>query len=313
MSGSPATKPVLVNLYEHKTDRLLTAAADEHGERLLTKVRVADVIDIDRLGVTGRARSYALAAHFDFVMVDEATRPRFAVEFDGSLHRTDARTIERDAIKDHLCQAADLPLLRITSRFTMSDTRWPILTYLVDAFYKSEVFDEAQEAGLIDADEPFDAGTFLIRNPDGRLTFNTLDAEALLSLLQHWQAGRISSYGTESWITAVPDATGYQAHAWMAVAHDRYLISHVTIHPYRFAGVGPTELADQLATVEIAEMVDAWLTSPDQAVACDGRALGKAMREVQAAIDAGGFLGCHGYSGALVAGGTVTETVRVPR
>jgi hypothetical protein len=38
------------------------------------------------------------------------------VEFDGLQHLEDAHTIARDVMKNRLCKAADLPLLRITSR-----------------------------------------------------------------------------------------------------------------------------------------------------------------------------------------------------
>jgi hypothetical protein len=48
-------KPVLVNFYERATDRLLTSTATRTGDRLLTKVRLADAIDVD--GLTGRLSS----------------------------------------------------------------------------------------------------------------------------------------------------------------------------------------------------------------------------------------------------------------
>lgn len=67
MAARPSTRPVLVNSYEKVTDRLLTTAAADHGDRLLAKVRLADVIEVEQL--TGRAKNYGLSSHLDFVMV----------------------------------------------------------------------------------------------------------------------------------------------------------------------------------------------------------------------------------------------------
>lgn len=60
-----------MNRYEKVTDQLLTAVAAEHGDRLLAKVRVADVMDVDSL--TGAAKHYGLSAHYDFVMIQADT------------------------------------------------------------------------------------------------------------------------------------------------------------------------------------------------------------------------------------------------
>ena len=55
--------PVLVNPREHAADRQLRSVCEQRDARVLTKVRVADAIDIDALGLSGRERSYALSAH----------------------------------------------------------------------------------------------------------------------------------------------------------------------------------------------------------------------------------------------------------
>ncbi len=132
----PTKKNVLVNFHEKVTDRLLSTAAADNGDRLLAKVRLADVLEVEHL--TGRAKHYALAAHLDFVMVHaETSAPRFAVELDGAQHWSDPVVQARDRNKDQLCELAGLPLLRITSDFTRREGRWTVLTYLVDAFSTS--------------------------------------------------------------------------------------------------------------------------------------------------------------------------------
>ena len=110
-------RPVLVNSHERATDRLLDDIVTDHGDRVLSKVRLADVIDTEDL--EGRDKYYALSAHLDWVVIDvDSSVPRFAVELDGRQHATDPKTRERDRIKDRLCEWARLPLLRITSDYT---------------------------------------------------------------------------------------------------------------------------------------------------------------------------------------------------
>ncbi len=197
---APTTKPVLVNLYEKVTDRLLTQAAKDRGDRLLTKVRLADVIDVD--GLTGRAKDYGLRAHLDFVMVDaETSEPLFAVELDGVQHRTDPVVQERDRLKDELCETAGLPLLRIRSDLTRRHGRWIVLSYLVDAFYLERAFYEAQEQGTIPWDEPFDAGSFFMPGPDGLYTFNALDAVVRIRLHRYADAGRLPARSPDTFVT----------------------------------------------------------------------------------------------------------------
>lgn len=47
--------PISVKSYELEPDRRLAIAAKDSGDRLLTKVRLADVIEVDR--VTARTKS----------------------------------------------------------------------------------------------------------------------------------------------------------------------------------------------------------------------------------------------------------------
>lgn len=192
---------MLVNSYEKVTDRLLTTAAADHGDRLLAKVRLADVIEVEQL--TGRAKNYGLSSHLDFVMVrTDTSEPRFAVELDGAQHWTDPVVRERDRLKDDLCESAGLPLLRVTSNFTRQQGRWTVLTYLVDAFYLAEAFYVAQASGAIPCDEPFDAGNVLTVDEDGQRSFNTLDAAARRRLWGRRRAGQLPAPMPDAWLTS---------------------------------------------------------------------------------------------------------------
>jgi hypothetical protein len=118
MTG-PRTVPVLVNRKEHEADLLLREVGSENGDRLLAKVRLADVVDPGEW-MLSRAKlgRFALMAHLDFVMVNYNTSvPRFAVEIDGARHTRDPTQRQRDLMKDELCREAGLPLLRVNSEF----------------------------------------------------------------------------------------------------------------------------------------------------------------------------------------------------
>jgi len=305
VSSRPSTRPVLVNFYEKVTDRLLTTAAADHSDRLLAKVRLADVIEVEHL--TGRAKSYGLSSHLDFVMVRaDTSEPRFAVELDGAQHWTDSAVRERDRLKDDLCELAGLPLLRVTSAFTRQQGRWTVLTYLVDAFYLGEAFYEAQVGGAIPWDEPFDAGSFITVDEDGQRGFNMLDAAARRRLWAHHEAGRLPAAMPDTWLTSHEEERAIYAHAFLAVAPDRYLVAHVRVRDFNFPGVGPGELATQLAVLEVEQLASRWLAG--EPVASNGRDLAKAMAEVQRHIDAHGFLG-SATGGGLGPGGPLPSTI----
>lgn len=86
--------PLLVNGHEVLTDQSLERAASAAGYRIAPKVRIADVLAIRGSGLSDPQYSYALRAHFDFVVTESDERiPEFAVEFDGpaSLGRSAVR------------------------------------------------------------------------------------------------------------------------------------------------------------------------------------------------------------------------------
>ncbi len=100
----------LLNSREAETDRQLTAVAARHAARVFAKVWMADVLALDDR-TESSAVSFAMRAHFDFVVTDSSNRPLFAVKFDGPLHGT-ATQAARDAQKDVLCGDCAFPILR---------------------------------------------------------------------------------------------------------------------------------------------------------------------------------------------------------
>jgi very-short-patch-repair endonuclease len=247
----------------------------------MLKARLADVIDVDNMhGLTSRAKYYSLSAHLDFVVIDKDTsRGRFAVELDGRQHVTDSKTIDRDKLKDELCSRADLPLLRIASDFARKIGRWRVLTYLTEAFYRCESWLQSQVSGYIPMDEPFFMGSAITPDEKGRLTFDALDSGVILDFHEHYESGKLPCRLPDVWVTDLPEIRAVQAHAWITVAPNRYLLAKTVVRRFRFRGISSGELAEQLAVVEIGDLAQRWIRN--EAVAVEGRTIAKAVAEVQ--------------------------------
>jgi hypothetical protein len=305
----PGLRPLFVNRYEKVADRLLTESAEEHGDRVSAKVRVADIIDLDEIGVKGDLKGYGLQAHFDFVMSDATGDDvRFAVEFDGAQHWKDPDARRRDAMKDALCERAGLPLLRITSEQTRTAGRWPILNYLIDCFYFAEAFEEAQQSGAVPMHEPFIATSAIVPNGRGGYEFNALDSEARSWLFAAHEMKLLPCFSTDHFLTSDPSSRMEVARHFMAVAPGRYLCGQARVRAYRFPFMPATELADQLAFVEFVDQAKGWLDGKAVALNADG--LAKEFQRLQKEIDDGGWSG-GGGCGALVACGRIPVDISV--
>ena len=65
-------RPVLSNRYEKAADELLQTFSTNMGDRLVPKMRLADVVDIDSLeDQLPGDRWFSLSTHLDFVMLDQ--------------------------------------------------------------------------------------------------------------------------------------------------------------------------------------------------------------------------------------------------
>jgi hypothetical protein len=99
----------LVNHYEEIAHGEIKAAADRWGLSVYPKVRVADVVPIDELGVVGEMKRYGLQSHFDFVVCREQWEPDYAVEFDGSYHSTTAQPLRWHVMPRRIASGAGRP------------------------------------------------------------------------------------------------------------------------------------------------------------------------------------------------------------
>jgi Protein of unknown function (DUF2726) len=122
----------LMNLSEEKTNAVLRPLTEGWGAHTFPKVRLADVLPIEKSGIDDEAFRFALQAHFDFIVTDDDLKPLFAVEFDGDFHQSELQQ-RRDALKDRLCQHFRLPILRINSRYVEQSFRqMDVLSWLVN-------------------------------------------------------------------------------------------------------------------------------------------------------------------------------------
>ena len=145
----------ILNFHEEVTHLRLREVCDAHGAHVFAKMRVADVLPIEKSGIDDALFRYALQSHFDFLVADSEHTPLFAVEFDGPTHK-DVTQQERDSRKDELCERFGLPLLRINSRYLNRKYRdMDMLTWFVHVWFAGKWFEEAQASGQVPHDEPF--------------------------------------------------------------------------------------------------------------------------------------------------------------
>ena len=207
----------LSNKGEQQVYEQLAPTAGSYGAGVYRKVRIADVIDINTLPERGTG-TYALQAHFDFIVADEHERPLFAVEFDGSGHSD-----KNDVRKDEICRSADLAIFRVDLQCSRIETaRIKFLSYLVHLWFLGTKFVEMQEAGDLPLDEAFMISGFL--KADAKHIFDSefdLLGPARGKLNRHCRKNEVP--GGPMWHLQVSEALlsheamGYAAYASMPV------------------------------------------------------------------------------------------------
>lgn len=144
------------NNSEDRIQKQIRAVVGRHGAELHEKVRVADIVDIKKLD-RHELRTYALQAHFDFVLIDENQQAVFAIEFDGPGHHP-----SNDAKKNSICQQADLPLFRIYGFQEVREINTMTLTrYLVELVFYARFFQKMKADRRLDPTEPFMLSGFI--------------------------------------------------------------------------------------------------------------------------------------------------------
>jgi hypothetical protein len=122
------------NAHVAATDAALRRVGSRWKADVDVKQRVADVLDIDSLGLSGGDRWYALSSHFDFVVWRD-NHPQFAVEFDERHHFTDSNQVVRDEKKNHICDKAAFPLLRVEEASLKRIGTTSVMEWLADLWF----------------------------------------------------------------------------------------------------------------------------------------------------------------------------------
>ncbi|PWN56488.1 hypothetical protein DEH80_06555 [Abyssibacter profundi] len=229
--GDSAMLKQLLNLPESVTDQRLREICDDFDATVYPKVRVADVLPIEKSGIDNEQYRYALQAHFDFVVADSKAHPLFVVEFDGSSHsEPDAK--RRDRLKNALWERFNVPILRINRRY-LSDkfSDWDLLRWFATVFFVKRSWDEDVESGRIPPeDSVFDPAFVSVRTKSGYLGLD-LERGAWAEFGRLSQAQKIP-WHIPNWITARDTEGVLRAIAWMPVSNDEAVVAETAMHPH---------------------------------------------------------------------------------
>jgi hypothetical protein len=243
----------LVNTHESATKRILEIAAGRNNASVYAKIRIADVLNMERSGISNDLYSYGLKGHFDFVVADEAALPLFAVEYDGPTH-LDSATIDRDRMKNELCERLGLPLARVRDEHIFRQARgMDYLTWLSEVYFTFQWLLRAQEEGSFPADEP----------PDPMMCFSSphLSGRFPLFVSVHARNSLRDLYSNKLIKEDTPlafsgdDQTGRtNALLLLPLADGSIVTSQSTIY-LRWFGIAPSEVAEEIAIVNLETLV----------------------------------------------------------
>jgi hypothetical protein len=140
----------ILNLPELTSNLILGRVAEKRGASIHQKVRVADVLDLDRGVLSPELVSYGLRAHFDFVVGEQdGGKAFFAVEYDGPSHAWPS-TQERDSKKNDICHLLHFPLLRVDSAYLRDDLGGgkSLLEWLTNLWFEYQSFLRGEHPGI---------------------------------------------------------------------------------------------------------------------------------------------------------------------
>lgn len=265
-------KSRLLNSYEEVTYDRLRAVCEPVGAHVFPEVRVADVFGIQNSGLTDRCFSYALKSHFDFLVTDSDYGPLFSVEFDGPIHLASEEQISRDQLKDMLCEHFHHSLLRINSRYLSEEFRgFDLLTYFVDVWFLEQAFYDAQEKGLVQYDEGFDA-CFIYSNGEAgaRKWPYWLSFDLQIAIRKLYESGRVAQMVPSHYI-GVDQRGNYRCISWVDVAPNEVVWVKTGMRAQRFQGVSESNLLSMLAMFDLFEELKRKLRGSSEAVTDKGK------------------------------------------
>lgn len=239
------TLKALLNRSEEITHAALSAVCEKNAAKVFSKVRIADVLKIEGSGASSEEFSFALRAHFDFVIADSTNIPLFAVEFDGPSHQ-DPKQIQRDRLKDSICQQHDFPILRINWRHLEKKYRnLDLLTWFVEVWFFEEAVKQAQENGSLPLDDYFDP-YMVINLPGYTQTFPLwLSAGPRVKIQKYQEQGKCIDFAPSEW-TGTDTAGNYHGLMWLRISVTAGVMVQSAMKAQQFPVLEPELLSEIL-------------------------------------------------------------------
>jgi very-short-patch-repair endonuclease len=226
--------------------------------KIFEKIRIADALEIRNSDLSDEEFTYALKAHFDFVVADVNTRALFVVEFDGPYHARPAN-VEKDILKDSICSKLGMPILRVSSEFLTPRTQhFTLLKWIVELWYVEKAFWEAQTKGQIPQEEDF---TYWLTSTasivDGKMAFHSyylaeLDDQFLRNC--HKKGLSKDYYPTIYRLMGDPQKNVITLGCFR-INDDAIIVGEVRFRAYNFFPISPRELSENLIIMDIAKKV----------------------------------------------------------
>jgi hypothetical protein len=248
----------LLDKYEKVTYEHLKPVCEKNGAMVFAKVRLKDVLPVDGSGISSGDYRFSLQAHFDFIVVNNETKPLFAVEYDGTSHAS-PQQVARDHRKNALCERFDLSLLRINSRYMEAKYReLNLLAYFVEVWFMSDAFYDAQQKGFVPYDEDF---TPWLVFSDGRSKKRYpfwLSADAQVALQRLGDTRKISEPIPSNYV-GIDKAGTYRCLSWIKVTPSEYAVVTTGMRLQQFPII-QSELISEIAVCDLYEKVQAILS-----------------------------------------------------
>lgn len=119
-----------MNDYEWCAFDILCGALSETDIAVYPKVRIADVVEINQSMISDELYTYALKAHFDFILIQK-NKLVLAIEYDGPWHAFKPSVIENDKLKAQICARFDIPLIRVDGHFLRPIADFRLLAWII--------------------------------------------------------------------------------------------------------------------------------------------------------------------------------------
>ena len=150
------TRGAIFSIGEENTYRVLEEYFQNSPFLLYKEVALNRVIKASRQELNTQEWGYYTRASLDFVVCStEPPHPwELAIEFDSAFHDTE-EIQAKDELKNRICLAADLPLIRLRSDHVIKRENVSFLKYMLDLYFGEKVVQEQVERGALAPDEEF--------------------------------------------------------------------------------------------------------------------------------------------------------------